>query len=413
MTSSLRAGGLFALMLGVVATATAADWPNFLGPNHNGSSPEKGLLTTWPAGGPKVLWKVEGGDGYSGIAVVGKRAYTMVGRGDDEFAIALDVADGKEVWKRRTGELFTEAHGNGPRATPAVDGDFVYFQSASGPLVCLKTADGSVVWEHDLLKEFKAKNITWGLCASPLIEGDLVIAIPGATGAGVAAFNKKDGKVVWKTSDDKAAYASPMAVTVDGKRQIIFFTAAGLLTVAADSGKELWRMPWVTDYDVNIATPLVIGDQLFVSSGEKVGCALLKLKGTDAPGTTWESKGERCVMMTYWANAVAHDKHLYGLSGEYNKQSTLACVDLATGKATWTEPRFGLGALTLADGHLFMVTITGDLVLAPANSKKYEEKARLKGLLTKGRYSVMPTIADKKLYLRDTKHVFCLDIAGK
>src|SRR5262249_16272117 len=147
----------------------------------------------------------------------------------------------------------------------------------SGPLVCLEADSGKVVWQHDLLKEFKAKNITWGLSASPLIDGDLVFAIPGAKGAGVAAFDKATGKLVWKTGADKAASASPMAVTVDGKRQIIFFTAPGLLGVDAKDGKELWRIPWQTEYDVNICTPLVIDNYLFVASGEQVGSTLFKL----------------------------------------------------------------------------------------------------------------------------------------
>ncbi len=406
---AIRAIGLCLLL----STLAAADWPQWLGPQRDGASPEKGLLTTWPAAGPKLLWKVEGGDGYSAIAVVGNRAYTMVQRDEDELAIALDIANGKELWKRRVGPGYTNDMGGGPRATPAVDGDFVYVQAATGPLVCLKASDGSVVWQHDLLKDFAGKNIAWGLSASPLIEGDLVLVLPGATGAGVAAYQKKDGKLAWKLGDDKAAYASPVMAMANGRRAAIFFTATGLLAVEPTNGKELWRVAWETDYDCNICTPLVLGEQMFVSSGEKVGSALFNLKGADKPVPAWESKGGKGVMTTYWANAVAHDKHLYGLSGEFNKPSDLNCVDISNGKLAWSQPKFGLGALTVADGHLFIATSAGDLVLASAHPKNYEEKARVKGLLEKGKYAVMPTIADKKLYLRDTKRIYCLDIAGK
>src|SRR5262249_48517431 len=154
----------------------------------------------------------------------------------------LDVANGKELWSRRSGPAYKDKMGDGPRSTPAIEGGRLYAQSASGPLVCLDADKGTVLWEHDLLKEFKAENISWGLSASPLIEGDLVLAIPGATGAGVAAFNKESGKLAWKTGSDKAAYASPVAVTADGTRQIIFFTAGGLLAVEPKSGKELWQV---------------------------------------------------------------------------------------------------------------------------------------------------------------------------
>ena len=179
------------LVLSSAILALAADWPQWLGPQHNGSSPETGLLTTWPATGPKVLWKVAGGDGYSSVAVVGKRAYTMVQRGKDELVLALDVADGKELWRVRTGPAYRQRLWQRARGTPAIDGKFVYVQSATGPLMCLDAdKKGEIVWQHDLLKEFKAKNITWGLSASPLVFDDLVLALPGAKDVGVAAFRK-------------------------------------------------------------------------------------------------------------------------------------------------------------------------------------------------------------------------------
>src|SRR5262249_27846387 len=164
--------------------------------------------------------------------------------------------------------------GNGPRSTPALDGGFVYVTSVTGPLLCLDAASGKEIWRHDLLKDFGGENITWGLSASPRIDGDLVLVLPGGKGAGVAAYHKRSGQLAWKATDDKAAYATPAALTVGGKRQVVFFNAPGLLGVAADSGKELWRVPWVTEYDVNICTPLVVGDKVFVASGEAVRPAL-------------------------------------------------------------------------------------------------------------------------------------------
>ena len=117
-------------------------------------------------------------------------------------------------------------------------------------------------------------------------------------------------------------------------------------------------------------------------------------------------------MMTYWCTAVVHDKYLYGLSGEYNVPSDLACVDLVTGKRIWSQPRLGMGSLILADGHLWIALKSGDLLLVPATPKGFEEKARAK-ILEKDRYATMPTIADKKMYLRDRKNILCLDIAAR
>ncbi|MCI0381104.1 MAG: PQQ-like beta-propeller repeat protein [Gemmataceae bacterium] len=404
-----RISATICVVLLAVAGAWSADWPHWLGPNYNGASPETGLLTTWPTEGPKVLWKVEGGDGYSSIAVANGRAITLVQKADGEYALALDAVKGKEMWKQKIGPFYKNSYGNGPRSTPTIEGGLVYVQSVTGPLVCLKAENGDIVWQKDLLKDFKAKNIQWGLSASPVIEGDLVLAIPGGEGAGVAAFDKKTGKTVWTTGDDKAAYASPVAVTVGGQRQIIFFTAAGLLAVSPDKGKELWRVPWTTEFDCNICTPLVISDKLFVTSGEFVGCALFQLQSSGPPKVLWESKGKKSVMTNYWANSVLHEGHLYGFHGQFDQRIDLHCVEAATGKLKWSKEDYGKGAVLLADGHLFLTTKKGDLVLARTNSEKYEEKARVSLL---GENRTVPTLAHKRLYVRDRKNIFCLDVTG-
>ena len=191
---------------------------------------------------------------------------------------------------------------------------------------------------------------------------------------------------------------------------MIFFTATGLLAVSAEQGAELWRVPWKTGFDCNICTPLLVGkDLLFVTSGEAVGCTLFKLSAA-APEIAWQSKGKKGVMTNYWANAVAHDGYLYGLSGEFDKKIDFNCVDLKTGKLIWSNKDFGKGALTFADGHLFVTTKKGDLVLIRPSPAKYEEKARV-ALLAENRTAA--TIADKRLYLRDRENIYCLDIAGK
>lgn len=407
---TVPANRLVALLLLTSATASlsAADWPNWMGPNRNGSSPETGLLTDWPKAGPKVHWKVAGGDGYSSIAVAGGRAYTMVQRGKDEMVIALDAATGKELWATPVGPAFKNQYGDGPRATPAVEGKHLWAQSVTGPVVCLETDSGKIVWQRHLLKEFKAENITWGLSASPVLDGDRVLVLPGGKDAGVAALNKKTGEVVWKAGGDRPSYASPVVFPVGGKKQAIFFNAFGLLAVDAENGKELWRVPWKTEYDVNICTPLPIGDKLFVASGEKVGSAMLRPSESGKPEVVWESKGTRGVMTTYWANAVVQDGHLYGVSGEFDGVINFNCVDLATGKLVWSKERFGKASVTLADGHLFVTTKTGDLVLIKATPKGYEEKARLAKLLGDNR--TVPTIADGRMYLRDRKQIWCLDL---
>lgn len=389
----------------------AADWPQWLGPKRNGTSPETNLRTKWPKDGPKVVWKMDGGEGYSSIAVADGRAVTLVQRNGKEYVVAFDAAKGTQLWEKEIGPLFKNSYGNGPRSTPTIDGKFIYAQSVSGPLVCLKADNGDIVWNRHILKEFGGKNTTWGLSASPLVDGNLVYAIPGGEGAGVVALDKRDGKVVWQGGSDPAAYATPALVVVDGKKQLVVFNAFGLVGFAADSGSSLWRIPWKTKFDVNICTPLPIDKHLlFVSSGEQVGSTLFDLGAGPLPKPVWESKGKKGVMTNYWANAVYYNGYLYGLSGEFDGRIDLNCVDVKTGELLWSEKDFGKGAMTLADGHLWMSTKAGDLVLVHCNPKGYLEKARVVGFLGDNR--TVPTIANGRLYVRDLKQVYCLDISS-
>jgi outer membrane protein assembly factor BamB len=399
--------GLSVLALAAVA---GADWPHWMGPNYNGSSPETALLTTWPKGGPKVLWKVKGGDGYSSVAVVGGRAFTLVQRDNQEVVIALAVKNGQEVWARPIGPAYKNKFGDGPRSTPTVQGGRVYVQSVHGPVLCLDAGKGEVIWQKDLMKQFKGENIDWGLSASPRLDGDAVLVIPGAPGASVAALGTLSGSTTWKSGDDKAAYATPVVLEVAGTRQAIFFTATKLWAVDRADGKELWSVPWEIEFKVNICTPLVIGKRLFVSTGEKAGCALFEPQAKGPPKVIWEKKGPKSTMLNYWANAVVHGQHLYGLSGEYDKAIDLNCVELATGNLVWSRKKFGKGAITLAAGHLFITTKAGDLVLVEATPIGYLERARLVEFLGENR--TVPTISGGKMFLRDREHIYCLDIAA-
>jgi outer membrane protein assembly factor BamB len=400
--------GLLSLLL-LAAGVRADDWPHWLGPHRDGSSPETGLLTTWPSTGPKILWKARGGEGYSSVAVADGRAITLVQRDGSEIVTAFDAVKGKPLWSVPIASAYKNDYGNGPRSTPSIDGNLVFVQSATGPLVCLKTDNGDIVWKKDILKDFGGKNLTWGLSASPFILGDVLVALPGAKGASVAVFNKKTGDLVWKAGSDEAAYATPIIVTVGGERQIIVFNAAGLVALNPNQGKELWRVPWVTEFKCNIATPLVVGDLMFVSSGESVGCAVFKLKADSAPDVLWQTKGKKSVMTNYWATSVVHDGHLYGFSGEFDKRIDLNCVELTTGKLKWSQKDFGKGAVTLADGHLFITTKKGDLVLVRATPERYEEKGRVTAL---GENRTVPTLAHKRLYLRDKENIYCLDVGA-
>ena len=269
------------LLYGVVSIVGAADWPQWRGPNRNGISQEMGLLKEWSNGGPQVLWRVSLGEGFSGISVVSGRVYTMFSEGDDEFVVCLNASNGEEVWRFRSDSNYHESQGgNGPRATPTIDGGLLFTVTAQGKLYALNTENGEKVWSHDLQEEFGSKIPRWGGCTSPLVEGDLLLVeVGGKDGKSIVAFDKKGGDVVWSSHTDILGYSSPIAVTIDGIRQLIVFTGTQLVSVSPENGNLYWTYPWQTEYDVNAATPVFIApDKIFISSGYGKGAAVVRVR---------------------------------------------------------------------------------------------------------------------------------------
>lgn len=392
------------LLAGLLAgIALAADWPQFRGPNRDGISRETGLLKNWPAGGPKVLWKAPMGEGYSHLTVSKGRLYTLLGEGNNDVAVAYDAATGKQLWKVPLGRKFINDQGNGPRSTPTVDGDMVYALSAEGRLAALNAANGKKVWEHDLRAQFGAEPPQWGISTSPLVEGNLLLVdVGGSGGKSLVAFDKKTGKTVWTSQNEQAGYSAPIAITVGGVRQVVFFTGRALLSVSPKDGKLLWRVPWRTDYDVNAATPIFVApDKLYISSGYGTGATLFQIKvagGKVGVDEVWQSRR----MKNQFSSSVLHNGHIYGFD-----DSVLKCISAATGEEKWKESGFGHGSLILADGHLVILSERGKLLLVEANPAGYREKGSSQ--ILSGRCWTAPTLANGKLYLRNQEELLALN----
>lgn len=406
----------------VALTVNAADWPQYRGPNANGSTAEK-IQTAWPANGPKQLWKAPMTAGFSTFAVGGGKAYTLVTRTIDgvknEVCLALDADSGKELWAAPLGYTKldgggdTGAPGNtggdGPRSTPTVDGNRVYVLSAGLILSCLSTDDGKTIWKKELLKEHGAKSITWQNAASPLLEGNLIFVCAGGSGQSLLCFHKATGALVWKGQSDAMTHATPIAATILGHRQIIFFTQSGLVSVVPGTGDVLWRynFPYRTS---TAASPVVGGDIVFCSAGYGVGAGAVKItkEGDRFKATEiWRKSNQ---LINHWSSSVYHNGHLYGLFGfKQWEKVPLQCVELATGEVKWSKDGFGQGGTILADGHLVTLAENGDLVVVEASPKAYSETARTKAVTGKCWNNV--ALANGRIYARSTKEGVCLDVS--
>jgi outer membrane protein assembly factor BamB len=390
-------------------TVSAADWPRWRGPSGDGISTEKEWSTKWPADGPKQLWKADVGTGYSAMSVSKGRLFTMGNTADVDTIYCLDANTGKELWKHSYPCIAKDPNGfPGTRVTPTVDGDFVYTISRQGQLFCLKCSDGKVVWSKDYAKDFNAPvpepgtKQWWGYSGSPWVEGDLVIFETGAPGASLVACNKKDGKVIWKDGSDAVGYSSTVAFTYKGNRCLATFSAAGIVGRSTKDGKELWRHPWKTDYNVNAATPIVDGDKVFISSGYNTGCALIQFSETPAK-VLWQNKNLR----NHVNSCVLWQGHLYGFD-----EKELRCVDFKTGDVKWSDKSFGKGSLMLADGKLILFSDNGRLATAEPSPAAYKEISSFQALGGKNTWTV-PVLANGKIYCRSWENLVCLDVSAK
>ena len=392
----------------VTLSASAADWPQYRGPNRDGRSSETGLLAIWPDAGPEVLWRARLGSGYSGIAVVDGRVFTMFGDQGDEFTAAFDVASGKELWRFKMGSNFRNDQGNGPRATPTVEGGLVYVLGARSKLYALDVVTGEERWASDLVKEFGAKIPQWGTSTSPLVEGQqLVVDVAGRADYGVVAFNKTSGEVVWHNGTHRPAYSSPIAVTIGGERQLVLFTAEGVRGVSAADGHRLWRAPWTTDWDVNAATPVFVPrNGIFISSGYDTGAALLQIvreRDDFEVVQVWRSRA----MKNHFNSSVLIGAYIYGFD-----MGTLKCIDALTGEEKWrARAGFSKGSLLYADGLLYVMGGSGNLGLIEATPEGYRSRSRVKVL--DGKTWTMPALSDRVLFLRDFEEMIALKVGGE
>lgn len=395
--------------------AASPEWPQFLGPDRNGISAEKGLLTDWPSDGPKEKWRVKGGVGMSGIVVSRGKALTMVNLDGKQQLLALSADNGERIWSTPIAPAYRNRMGDGPRATPSVVGDQVFVFTGEGILAAVSFDKGELLWSHDVPAELKVEPAEYGMACSPIVVGNNVVATGGDPAGTLSAYDMKTGKPAWKSGEDPAGYSSPALLTIGGKKQIVAFSGASVLGLSPSDGKLLWRFPYETEYNCNTATPVAYKDQVFVSSGENHGSTLLKLSsnGDNIDVTeAWSSLGPKSVLRSEWQTTIVLSDYLYGFDnvGSAGPVTHLTCVHAPTGKRAWQQTRFGKGNFIAADGKLWIVTYDGELVVVKASPEKYEELGR-KPLLGKTRTA--PALAGGLLYLRDDKEIVCLEVGEK
>jgi outer membrane protein assembly factor BamB len=393
------------------------DHPEYRGRHRDGVVHGPLLARDWERQPPRELWRYDinpdlSPSGHSSFAIVGNAAVTMEQRGPREAVVCYDTVTGAERWEYSwPGEFSESLGGPGPRSTPTVLDGEVFALGATGKLVCLDVRTGKLKWPApvDILEN--NRNVQWGMSGSPLVVDNLVLVNPGVQTRGaagtLAAYDRATGKHLWSSGRAHAGYSSPMLATLAGKRQVVLFDGEGVAGYDhTDRGKELWRFPWSTQQNINVAQPLIVGDdRVFISSGYRVGCALLRVKRDGnrfRAEQVWKNDNMRCK----FTSPVLHEDHIYGLD-----DGVLACLRVSDGGRAWRAGRDGEyrhGQLLLSRGLLLITGERGELALVEATPAAFRELGRITAF--EDRTWNLPVLANGRAYLRNHLEMVCYDL---
>lgn len=399
------------VVLAVTSALGASEWPQFLGPDRNGTTPDA-VSADWGADGPARKWRIEAGAGFAGPVVAGSRAVLFQQDGADDVLTAVDAASGKTLWQQRKSTSFVDpmGSGDGPRGTPCISGGRVFTFSADGRLGCFELSDGKPRWTVDTRAQFKSDAGFFGSACSPLVVGrQVLLNIGGQAGAGLVAFDVDTGKVSWKLKDQEAGYASPVPLPGPGAPVALFFNREGLVGVNLPAGTERFAFPWRSSMSasVNAASPVVVGDEIFLTASYGAGAVLLRRRGAVLE-TVWSGDES---LSAHFATPVVRDGFLYGFHGRQERGAELRCVEWATGRVRWSQEGLGAGTVALAGDSLVVLLESGELLVVRATPDAFKPVARAQVL---GRVARAPfALADGALFARDSRHWVCVDLSPK
>jgi len=395
----MRIGSLAALALvttALIPPARASDWPQWRGPNRDGISREQDLLASWPDGGPRKLWSVEGlGQGFSTVVVIGDRLYTTGVSDGEGRLVAISAEGGRILGKASYGSDSVEGGGYpGSRSTPTVADGRIFIMSGTGVLTCFGEKSGQKQWQVDTFKELGGRQLQWNVAESVLVDGKRVICTPGGPDALLAALDAASGKLVWRTRglDSKSAYCSPILADHNGARMLLTMVEFGAVGVDADTGKLLWKHAHKNRYAVHAATPVYANGRVIVSSGYEQGTEMLKIaRNGSSVDVGWQQKS----LDNHHGGLILMGDNLYGTNDR-----GLVCLDAGSGQVRWTEPKAGKGSLTAADGLLYVYSEKGVVTLLKPGANGAGIKGTLRVTEGTAQHWAHPVVANGRLYIR-------------
>lgn len=393
-----------------LSLSSAQDWPGWRGADRSDRSKETGLLQEWPEGGPEKLWTNNAaGLGYAGFAVVADRLYTMGLEENQEFALCLDATNGKELWRTPVGGIYENGWGDGPRSTPAIEGERGWFLFANGDLACLNTSNGELVWKKSMA-ELGGKVPDWGYSESPLVDENRVLCTPGGENGAIAALDKTTGELLWQSAEltQRAHYSSIIPVVVDGQKQYVQLLVNAAVGIDPESGKVLWQNEWHGRTAV-IPTPVDVNGDVYITSGYGAGSRLIDAVASGTAETRWSDRKVK----NHHGGIIFVDGWLYG----HSDQAGFVCQSIEDGTLKWNNRDIKKGCVTWADGRFYFVEEdTGKTMLLEATPDKlkvcgeFVMDPQTERRNPQGRIWVHPVVAGGRLFVRDQELIHCYDV---
>ncbi|HXW06072.1 MAG TPA: PQQ-binding-like beta-propeller repeat protein [Vicinamibacterales bacterium] len=390
----------------------AVPWTQWGGPDRNFQTDASGIRDTWPAGGPRVVWKRPLGDGYSSTLVEDRVLYTMFGRPREEVVLAASAETGATIWEHANPMSFQSdapEMGNGPYSTPLLVGGRLFTTGVAGRLQCLDKESGKLLWSQELWSAHQGSRLMYGYASSPIAFRELVIVPVGGQGKALMAFNQRDGKVAWSRNDFGNVYSSPILIDVGGLEQLAVVLDGAVLAVNPHNGDLQWQVPFKADYSIAVATPVWGPDNLmFVSAEYNAGAKVIELRreGQQVRATElWASNRLRL----HHGNAIRVGEAIYFSSGGKGSQAILSAVDVRSGKIHWQERSIQKATFVWADQKLVTLDQTGQLMIAYPSTEGFRIAASAP-LLTELAWTP-PVVVGTRAYLRDRRSMMAVDLA--
>lgn len=421
-------GAALPILLCLSLGCLGADWPQYRGANHDGVSTDR-INKQWSGSVTNPVWQVLVTNCLGSLTVSGGRLFTQTrraaGTASKEVCVALSITNGAELWATNLDNARYPESGvgldDGPRTTPAVDGDSVFVLTSYLKLYRLNVTNGAVIWLKDLVAIYDSSIIAWQNAASPVLEDGLIFLNANCGTSTLKALRTSDGSQAWSSQNDAMTHSTPVLATIHGVRQVIFATQSGLVSLNPQTGSLLWRSAYPFTYGSSIGvSPVVYDDMVFVCGAHAYGMGSVALQAS-VTNNTWTTTRLWWTNnpASHWMTPIVHQGFLYGQFGiqqfDNNPSTQLKCIEMRTGIVKWSTNNFGHGATLLVDDHLLVITETGQLVLAKPNTNAYTEVARFLAIPnyngTTNKCWNVPAVADGRVYIRSTSYAAAFDFS--